>query len=147
MRCRHVILRSDYPPTSATWGARCGKSARRVLRGGTGTRAFAQDPSLPTNGFEPAANSIQVVALVALTSSEPPLACSKCSKKSSTEPIRSERRNTARRHENSHALLCIPWTAARRLIAEDQLPAIRAGRGGKFFIARTALVKFVERIK
>jgi hypothetical protein len=48
MRCRHVILWSDYPPARATWGARCGKSARRVLRGGTGTRAFAQDPSLPT---------------------------------------------------------------------------------------------------
>ncbi len=29
--------RFDYPPTRATWGARCGKSARRVLRGGTGT--------------------------------------------------------------------------------------------------------------
>jgi RNA-directed DNA polymerase len=26
---------------SATWGARCGKSARRVLRGGTGTRGHA----------------------------------------------------------------------------------------------------------
>src|SRR6202521_5217873 len=26
---------------SATWGARCGKSARRVLRGGTGTRRHA----------------------------------------------------------------------------------------------------------
>ena len=26
---------------SATWGARCGKSARRVLRGGTGTRDHA----------------------------------------------------------------------------------------------------------
>ncbi len=29
--------RSDCHPTRATWGARCGKSARRVLRGGTGT--------------------------------------------------------------------------------------------------------------
>ena len=29
--------RSDCHPARATWGARCGKSARRVLRGGTGT--------------------------------------------------------------------------------------------------------------
>jgi hypothetical protein len=28
----------------------------------------------------------------------------------------------------------------------DQIPAARAGRGGKFFIARTALLKFAERI-
>src|SRR5437879_3542911 len=37
MRCRLYIPRSDCHPASATWGARCGKSARRVLRGGTGT--------------------------------------------------------------------------------------------------------------
>src|SRR5438270_12894647 len=37
MRSRHSKRRYDGPPTSATWGARCGKSARRVLRGGTGT--------------------------------------------------------------------------------------------------------------
>src|SRR6266550_547035 len=37
MRCRHSTPRFDRPPTRATWGARCGKSARRVLRGGTGT--------------------------------------------------------------------------------------------------------------
>src|SRR5712664_4803601 len=37
MRCRHSMPRFDYPPTRATWGARCGKSARRVLRGGTAT--------------------------------------------------------------------------------------------------------------
>src|SRR6516225_7193317 len=37
MRCRHSKRRYDGHPTSATWGARCGKSARRVLRGGTGT--------------------------------------------------------------------------------------------------------------
>lgn len=37
MRCRHSTRRYDGHPTSATWGARCGKSARRVLRGGTGT--------------------------------------------------------------------------------------------------------------
>src|SRR5437868_14998626 len=41
MRCRHSKRRYDGPPTSATWGARCGKSARRVLRGGTGTSDFA----------------------------------------------------------------------------------------------------------
>jgi hypothetical protein len=45
-------------------------------------------------------------------------------------------------------ILGIPFTAVRRLIAEDRIPATRTGRGGKFFIARTwALVKFVERIK
>src|SRR5437016_13233307 len=37
MRCRLYIPRSDCHPASATWGARCGKSDRRVLRGGTGT--------------------------------------------------------------------------------------------------------------
>src|SRR5216684_5591416 len=37
MRCRHSMPRFDCHPTRATWGARCGKSARRVLRGGTGT--------------------------------------------------------------------------------------------------------------
>jgi len=31
------MRRSDRHPARATWGARCGKSARRVLRGGTGT--------------------------------------------------------------------------------------------------------------
>src|SRR5207245_4762661 len=40
MRCRHSMPRSDGHPTRATWGARCGKSARRVLRGGTGTSDF-----------------------------------------------------------------------------------------------------------
>jgi excisionase family DNA binding protein len=44
-------------------------------------------------------------------------------------------------------ILGIPFMAVRRLIAEDQLPAIRAGRGGKFMIARTAIVKYAERIK
>jgi hypothetical protein len=34
------------------------------------------------SGYEPAANSIQVVVLVALTSSEPSLACSKVAPKS-----------------------------------------------------------------
>jgi excisionase family DNA binding protein len=44
-------------------------------------------------------------------------------------------------------ILGIPVAAVRRLIAEDRLPAIRAGRGGKFWIARTALDKFAERIR
>ena len=36
---------------SATWGARCGKSARRVLRGGTGTRNHAGSVrTLPRKG-------------------------------------------------------------------------------------------------
>src|SRR5205823_88782 len=37
MRCQRSTRRYDSHPTSATWGARCGTSARRVLRGGTGT--------------------------------------------------------------------------------------------------------------
>jgi excisionase family DNA binding protein len=45
------------------------------------------------------------------------------------------------------AILGIPFTAVRRLIAEDQIPATRAGRGGKFMIARTAIAKYAERIK
>ena len=44
-------------------------------------------------------------------------------------------------------ILGIPFTAVRRLIAEDQIPATRAGRGGKFMIARTAIVKYAERIR
>jgi excisionase family DNA binding protein len=45
------------------------------------------------------------------------------------------------------SMLGIPFTAVRRLIAEGQLPATRAGRGGKFMIARTAIVKYAERIR
>ena len=37
--------------------------------------------------------------------------------------------------------------AVRRLVAKDRLPGIRAGRGGKFWIARTAIEKFAERIR
>ena len=42
------MRRSDCHLTSATWGARCGKSARRVLRGGTGTSGRAARP-VPTH--------------------------------------------------------------------------------------------------
>ncbi|MBK6971944.1 MAG: HNH endonuclease [Sterolibacteriaceae bacterium] len=38
------MRRCDAHPTSATWGARCGNSARRVLRGGTGTRGQTSRP-------------------------------------------------------------------------------------------------------
>src|ERR1035438_9766438 len=48
MRCRHYMRRSDCSLTSATWGARCGKSARRVLRGGTGTSDLVAR-SVPTH--------------------------------------------------------------------------------------------------
>src|SRR5688572_5321610 len=41
MRYRHVMRRYDAHFASTTWGARCGKSARRVLRGGTDTRGAA----------------------------------------------------------------------------------------------------------
>ena len=44
------------------------------------------------------------------------------------------------------AILGLPLSSVRRLIAEDRIPAIKAGKGGKF-VARNALVKFVERIK
>ena len=45
------------------------------------------------------------------------------------------------------SMLGIPYTAVRRRMAEGQLPATRAGRGGKFTIARTALAKYSDRIK
>src|SRR5437870_2079701 len=48
MRCRHAMLRSDGHPARATWGARCGKSARRVLRGGTSTSDTVARP-VPTH--------------------------------------------------------------------------------------------------
>src|SRR5438105_2695471 len=48
MRCRHAMLRSDCHTTRATWGARCGKSARRVLRGGTSTSDTVARP-VPTH--------------------------------------------------------------------------------------------------
>src|ERR1700751_1929104 len=48
MPCRHSMPRFDCPPTSATWGARCGKSARRVLRGGTSTSDIVAR-SVPTH--------------------------------------------------------------------------------------------------
>src|SRR5262252_5882313 len=48
MQCRHYMPRSDCPPTRATWGARCGKSARRVLRGGTSTSDLVARP-VPTH--------------------------------------------------------------------------------------------------
>src|SRR5258706_14210817 len=48
MRCRHAMRRSDCHPTRATWGARCGKSARRVLRGGTSTSDIVARP-VPTH--------------------------------------------------------------------------------------------------
>jgi excisionase family DNA binding protein len=44
-------------------------------------------------------------------------------------------------------ILGIPFTAVRRLISEGLLPATRAGRGGKFMIARTAIEKFAERMR
>src|SRR5207244_2350263 len=48
--CPHNWTRSRHP-TSATWGARCGKSARRVLRGGTGTRALLKTRPYPPRCF------------------------------------------------------------------------------------------------
>lgn len=44
MLCQHVMRRRDGQPTRATGGARCGNSARRVLRGGTGTRGRTSRP-------------------------------------------------------------------------------------------------------
>jgi excisionase family DNA binding protein len=44
-------------------------------------------------------------------------------------------------------ILGIPFTAVRRLISEGLLPATRAGRGGKFMIARTAIEKYAERMR
>src|SRR5215471_3625866 len=42
------MRRSDCHLTSATWGARCRKSARRVLRGGTSTSDIVARP-VPTH--------------------------------------------------------------------------------------------------
>ena len=42
------MRRSDCHLASATWGARCGKSARRVLRGGTSTSDIVAR-SVPTH--------------------------------------------------------------------------------------------------
>ncbi|MGB8477087.1 MAG: reverse transcriptase domain-containing protein, partial [Candidatus Acidiferrum sp.] len=53
--------RSDGLFTRATWGARCGQSARRVLRGGTGTRGFASR-SVPTHHSIPHADLLKSVA-------------------------------------------------------------------------------------
>lgn len=43
----------------------------------------------------------------------------------------------------------IPTTSDRLngRAAEDRLPAIRAGRGGKFWIPRIAIEKFAERLR
>ena len=43
-----VKAKSEGHHTGAAWGARCGKSARRVLRGGTGARGFSSR-SVPTH--------------------------------------------------------------------------------------------------
>src|SRR3974377_1828949 len=48
MRCRHYMRRSDCSLTSATWGARCGKSARRLLGGGASTSDLVAR-SVPTH--------------------------------------------------------------------------------------------------
>src|SRR5258707_2394647 len=48
MRCQLDMRRSDGLFTRATWGARCGQSARRVLRGGTGTSDLVAR-SVPTH--------------------------------------------------------------------------------------------------
>src|SRR5258707_15669647 len=61
MRCRHSMPRSDCPPTRATWGARCGKSARRVLRGGTGTTDLVARPVPPHHSI-PHAELLKSVA-------------------------------------------------------------------------------------
>ncbi len=55
------MRRSDGLFTRATWGARCGQSARRVLRGGTGTRGFASR-SVPTHHSIPHADLLKSVA-------------------------------------------------------------------------------------
>ena len=51
MRFRHAMRPFDTHPTSATWGARCGNSARRVLRGGTGSRGLPSRPVSTHHGL------------------------------------------------------------------------------------------------
>src|SRR5439155_17273117 len=61
MQCRHYMPWSDCHPTRATWGARCGKSARRVLRGGTGTSDLVAR-LVPTHHSVPHAELMRSVA-------------------------------------------------------------------------------------
>src|SRR5215472_15477870 len=61
MQCRHSMPRFDCPPTRATWGARCRKSARRVLRGGTGTTDLVARP-VPTHHSIPHSELLKSVA-------------------------------------------------------------------------------------
>src|SRR5258708_1272554 len=61
MRCQLDMRRSDGLFTRATWGARCGQSARRGLRGGTGTSDLVAR-SVPTHHSIPHADLLKSVA-------------------------------------------------------------------------------------
>src|SRR5437660_7033261 len=66
MRCRHSMPRSDGHPTRATWGARCGKSARRVLRGGTGTSDLVARPVPTHHRMKGSGNRMQVSTMTSI---------------------------------------------------------------------------------
>src|SRR5258708_5741855 len=61
MRCQLDMRRSDGLFTRATWGARCGQSARRGLRGGTGTSDLVAR-SVPTHHSIPHSDLLKSVA-------------------------------------------------------------------------------------
>jgi len=44
-------------------------------------------------------------------------------------------------------ILGIARSSVRLLVAREDLPAIKAGKGGKLFIPRQAITKFVERLR
>jgi hypothetical protein len=44
-------------------------------------------------------------------------------------------------------LLGLKCSSVRRLVLREDLPAIKAGKGGKLFIPRQAILRFVERLR
>jgi hypothetical protein len=45
------------------------------------------------------------------------------------------------------AILGLARSSVRLLVAREELPAIKAGKGGKLFIPRHSLTKFVDRLR
>lgn len=49
--------------------------------------------------------------------------------------------------EQAGRILGLKKSSVRALIAREELPAVRADRGGKFFVPRAALEKFAARLR